>query len=146
MAEELSYDAVEHRTEALLEEWGGCQRRTPSAMPKGWPGTTVESKLMDEYGRKTKGDQRRRWAWRHNKGKTRTQGRLHNVHVLAPDRNDTESRGGTRPPQQWPQAVQDVDRVIAGIRCGRRLRWRGAPGTRWIGESTAGAGISRAGY
>ena len=110
---EMSYDAVEAQTEALLEEWGAYQRTTRSPQAAGYPPTSVEGKLMRDSGSDRKTNRYRQWAWRRNPPKAKTGGKTHRLQLMASEQ--TESSSGPRSEYQWPAYIVDTDRVIAGM-------------------------------
>lgn len=97
-----SYEVQLDRVNALLDEWGECQRREPSPRVQGYPSSSVEGRMMEDYGYRT--DKSRRWAWT---GKGRAQ-RQTQVRVV--------KTGG-----QWPEHIQRVDRILA--RLDTKTKW-----------------------
>ena len=112
---DVSHEVLLSRVEALLEEWGACQRREPGSWVSGLPGESVESRLARDYGRRSKSDQRRRWAHvrkrrRIDMGNGLTVSEL----PMVTDRSDRQTKVMKRPtPQAWPEHVQVIERLLA---------------------------------
>lgn len=93
----LSYELLENRASAILEEWGEYQRQETSPLERlGFPRQSAESKLMDQPRR-----QRRRCR------------RVSGMSIQAPAAKP--GKQGPAPSTAWPAHIQDADLVIAAM-------------------------------
>lgn len=80
--------------EALLAEWGACQRREPSPGPRGYPRESTIYKAM-----------------RQRSVRRRRRRRVTGVHVHVPATSPAKRQQGFV--GDWPEHIQAVDQVIA---------------------------------
>lgn len=108
----ISCEVLEHRVELLLEEWGECHRREPSALVQGYPSMSTEARMMADWGRRF--DKGRRDTWRWNVRRALTGGKAHNIVMLAPGRADRQTKVRVnKNGDEWPEHIQALDSLIA---------------------------------
>lgn len=117
----ISYEVLLDRVTALLKEWGGWQHKGGTPFVRGYPSESIESRMMRDWGRRTKGDKRRREFQRRVRRKVEMRDqrgrvvRLLSAVPMYPDRADKQSSGHRPPDAEWPDHIRNLDRLIAEL-------------------------------
>lgn len=119
-AYDVSQDVLLARVEALLEEWGEYQRREPAAWVAGYPGSSVEHRMAESWGRLRRPDKRRRWAHARKRRKVDmgkdAKGKDVTVSAvdMVPDRTDKQTEVRKTPAvAPWPEHIDALERLLA---------------------------------
>ena len=113
----LNQEDLATRAIRLLEEWGRYQRQHEPGHTIGWPSQTVESRMMDQWAddKRSRKEARKHWGRkRRTVGLTDPDGTHRKVAAIPMNEGaGKESRKGGKVPEQWPEHVQVVDKMIA---------------------------------
>jgi|GEM_PF-6192812 len=114
----ISQDVLEARADALLAEWGECQRRTPSPIgPK--QGRSTIATMIENWGSRTR--KRKQAVWSRHRRLTEVAvgyGKVRRVPILPmyPDRAERQTDVGiVERSEPWPERIQRLDRVLARL-------------------------------